>query len=600
MHGVIRVRQLGLIYLLFLILSFFAIKPGLLILDGLAYYSYLPSLFLDGDLNFWNEFRFGGVFNQNGSQTRGITPAGYVSNHWSVGPAVLWWPFWAGGHVLTAILKYFGQPWALNGFSFYYNVGVRFATAIFGLSAILITFSWLQRFFSARSVMLALFLIVFGTPFFWYTYTNADMSHVPAAFAVALYLFVWQKRNESAPGILLDIAIGLTGGLVSLIRLQDGLIFIFLLPIWIREAKSGISSKLTFAKEIGWIAAGAAFVLLLQICVWQIVWGNPLGSIFQVTPFGHSNFYYIFGAHSYPFEIFFSSYHGIFFFAPILLFSFIGLFCALRLQKTRAIGACSILILFFQLFLMSHERWFWEGTSFGMRRLVDWTPFYILGLTVLFDMVERLWVRVACIGAALWTVLLNLTYVARPMSVLFDYQPPSVIFDWMMQILTELPKNIGHVLTPASPPGILLIALIFFAPAGFLVTLGIVRFVESMQNDKSKNIVVGFSIIAVLIGTVYAMVFRAASNGEESKAKYATELNWLKEKSESGYRQGIAEHIFSEGKFLALYKGWEPAKKSFQEAIQVSPKPDALRSRIVAFIRQHLPDREASEYLSRL
>src|SRR5688572_24021057 len=163
-----RKRKL-LLYVLFLIFCVVALKPGLLILDGLAYFSYLPSLFLDHDLNFWNEFTFGGAIKPQAQNVRGITPAGYVSNHWSIGPALLWSPFWLIGHWMTLILP----GWPVNGFSVYYNLAVRFATALMGLLTLLFSVRWAARYSSNRVAVFSAIFVAFGTPFYWYMFLNA-------------------------------------------------------------------------------------------------------------------------------------------------------------------------------------------------------------------------------------------------------------------------------------------------------------------------------------------------------------------------------------------------------------------------------------------
>ncbi len=602
MNAPTSVRKLGLLYALFLVLCFFALKPGLLILDGLAYYSYLPSLFLDGDLNFWNEFRFGGVLNESGSRTRGITEAGYVSNHWSIGPASLWWPFWAAGHLLTRTTQEFHEPWPMNGFSVYYNIGVRFATAILGLSALIFCFFALRRSIASRHTLAALVLVAFGTPFFWYTFVNADTSHVPAAFAIALFLVTYETRMRCGYTRSLAIALGFAAGLATLIRIQDAVIFLFLAVPWAQEIKSGGKSIRNLLREMFWVGLTASAVIALQLFVWDIVFGSPLGPIVQSPPFEDgSNFYYIFSGHFHAYEVLFSSYHGIFFFSPLLLFSFLGLFLSLRLAKTRAMGAVSLTILFIQLFLMANERWFWEGTSFGMRRLVDWTPLFIFGLAALFDEVPRMWIRAVSVLAACWGLLLHWTYAIRPLHLLFEYQTPDVIFKWVFQtVVVDLLKNVKHIFVPTAPASILVISLIWFGSLGFIALLAIIRFVEAIQDGKKKTMQAGFCALLILLGTMYALTARAARNGERSKSQYASQLKWLKDESRNGYAQGIAEHIFSEAKFLALSKGWEPAKKSFQEALQISPTPDSMRLRIATFIRMHLSEEEAKQYLSTL
>src|SRR5438093_2269773 len=125
------------IYVAFVALSSIAMKIGWLIPDGAGYASYLASLFLDGDLNFWNQYTLSGIITPNLIHGATLTANGYIFTFWAIGAPLLWMPFWLIGHLITLIGHHFGQSWAANGFTIYYNIGIRFGTALMGLCALI-------------------------------------------------------------------------------------------------------------------------------------------------------------------------------------------------------------------------------------------------------------------------------------------------------------------------------------------------------------------------------------------------------------------------------------------------------------------------------
>src|SRR6266511_5516501 len=68
------------------------IEPGIMIPDGAGYVVYLPSTWLDHDLLFFNEWQLLGLIRGGIPVFKSVTPTGYLGNHWTVGPSMLWYP----------------------------------------------------------------------------------------------------------------------------------------------------------------------------------------------------------------------------------------------------------------------------------------------------------------------------------------------------------------------------------------------------------------------------------------------------------------------------------------------------------------------------
>ena len=59
--------------------------------DDAGHFTYLRSLFFDHDIDFFNEPYY--------IHHRTVLDTGYVINHWKIGPAILWFPFFLLAHV---------------------------------------------------------------------------------------------------------------------------------------------------------------------------------------------------------------------------------------------------------------------------------------------------------------------------------------------------------------------------------------------------------------------------------------------------------------------------------------------------------------------
>src|SRR5207253_1683295 len=67
--------------------------------DGFYYYAYLRSLAFDHDVDFTNDYRMLGLGDK--SYLFHPTPTGHAQSAWTIGPAIVWSPFFAAGHLVV-------------------------------------------------------------------------------------------------------------------------------------------------------------------------------------------------------------------------------------------------------------------------------------------------------------------------------------------------------------------------------------------------------------------------------------------------------------------------------------------------------------------
>ena len=590
-------RRLFLQYLLFLIICIFALRLGWVIPDGAGFGAYLPTLYLDGDLNFFNQYIHCGIIDRNFIHGSAVTSNGYPLNLWTIGTAVLWTPFWLLGHALTWVTGFFGQRWTPNGFTLYYNFSVHFATAVFGFCTLFLIAGIARKYVDAKSAAATTALITIGTPFYWYLFHLADAAHVPAAFVIALFVVVFlayrsQQRNRTT-GFLL----GLLGGLATIIKPNNVLIFLFPVVLWAAESSS--KKPTILLREASWMIFGAILTISIQFFVWQILFGNPLGPILDK---GVQHYYKFFTGHFWLLDVLFSSYHGMFFFSPILILAFAGLWNLLKTDRTLALASLIILIL--QILLMANERYFWQGTAFGLRRLVDWTPLFALGVAVAYQNILRGWFKSLAFVATAWTLMLYWTYSGRPASVLLFYQSPRQIFSWMSETIRNLPQIWLHFFDLAAPPALFFPPLLICGLLGYVLFLftrkmesHCLRAAESPNPAAGRSIKFGIAGIALILVATYGALFRAWINGEPSKRQYHREIALLAQKQHAILAYEETEFLLHEAKYLSVTRSFEKGRASFLEALKTSPNKEATAAQIRMFVNGHLPRVDALQYL---
>src|SRR5258708_29685973 len=115
--------------------------------DGFYYFAYLRSLAFDHDVNFMNDYRMLGL----GDKTYLFQPTktGHAESAWTIGPAIVWSPFFAVGHVVATRLHAKGLDVSTDGTSFPYRQAVILASLFYGLLGCWFAYRLTRRFFPA-------------------------------------------------------------------------------------------------------------------------------------------------------------------------------------------------------------------------------------------------------------------------------------------------------------------------------------------------------------------------------------------------------------------------------------------------------------------
>lgn len=458
------------------VIAYLFINPYYLFPDGQGCFSYLSSLFYDGDLDFYNDF-----INMKIPVPLALTDTNYIANNWSFGTAFFWTPFYLIAKLLaeTTVNPY--GPW----FWFWVNSG----TVFYGILTFFLLLMILKAMGYAGKKWLIAAAAFIGTPMFFYTFTISSTAHGISAFIVSLFLWVWlySKPKENKAGEAEKnlygkyIILGFLLGMAFMVRPQEALFGIVVL------AELGFSLKQETLKAIKkLIYFSAAFVIGVspQLIIWKIIYGS---FYYAPSKFNLSLKYFSLS------QALFSPYHGIFMWSPVFFVAFTGLL--LGLLRYPKIFTGLILAITGQLFVNSCCVAYWEGYSFGLRQMVSSLPIVAVGLAEFIMFFKSRQKPVKAFGyiliviPCLWAFGLLLNYYAG--LDLLGYLSTKEIINKQASLIYSLPGIFNKFTGLARPQAGVFIGMLLF---GFMFYL----FLDKLKSlfEKSKY---NFIIICLLI-----------------------------------------------------------------------------------------------------
>lgn len=377
--------------------------------DGVEYYAYLRSLTMDGDLQFANEYSAPVFPRVPDLQKLPPTVTGHIPNLASVGPALAWSPLYGVAHLLVIGGRALGVPWRADGYDAPYIVLSTFTSALAGLVIMLAGYRICRRWVGPGIATLAVTSALLGSNLLYYTMREGSFAHALSA-AATLYLLAW-LRLEERPGMGRWGALGAAAGAMVVMYWISALVL--LLPAFtfarlLRAALRGPADRR--GQELRRLALGgaAAIALLLlvvgpQLLAWKVVYGS-----FLAVPHGGD---YIRPRSFQGLQLLFAHLYGLLPWTPALFAGLVGLPLLWRRDRWLTLGLALAFLLYFW-YNASLMRWF-AGGSFGLRRITVLTPWFLIGLALLYDAIGR-WRAIAPIALAAlmggWTTLLLVRY----------------------------------------------------------------------------------------------------------------------------------------------------------------------------------------------
>ena len=373
-------------------------RPQLHGMDTVAYYAWLRAAVIRGSLDVSEEFiRFG-----YGGE-RGLSPTGYRINEWSVGPALLWSPFFLMAHGLVRLGNALGIPWEADGYSAPYQTLTALGSALYALIGLELLRRLALRIASPAAALWGVLTAWLASPLVFYMSAHPFMSHAVDFFVNAGFLLVWTCWEKPTPWARL--ALGWIGGLAAAVRYPNATLLLWPALEDLRQALRAPREGLLRLLSLG---VGAWIGFLPQMIVWRVVFGAWIVG----NPYG------IAGAGTFDLraphllEVLFSTNRGLFPWTPIAAFALAGLVGPLR----RARPAWARLLLAqtgAQLYIVGSWS-VWSGAAaFGPRLLTGLFAGFALGLAALYEAGRRRWGMKPALALSLGAVAWNLILLAR-------------------------------------------------------------------------------------------------------------------------------------------------------------------------------------------
>ena len=374
--------------------------------DGFYYFAHMRSLWFDHDQDLANDYRLLGLGDK--PQLFVPTPTGHAQSAWTIGPALVWTPFFWSGHLVARGLQGAGRDVALDGTSFPYRQSICVAGLCWGLVGLWFCFLLASQFAAESWAAMATALVASGSFLIWYLVKEPTMTHAPSMAAVAFFTWGWATtrghRREWQWA-----ALGLLAGFMATIRWQN-VIFALLPAIeWLAVAAPMVRARQrpllirhVRAGALFFVAAVAGFVP--QMLVWKAIYGQW----FAVSPLGPQIRWW----HPHVVDVLWSSRNGLFATSPILYVGALGLILCWRRDRLFA-AAALVTCVAMVVFNGSIQDW-WGSAAFGGRRFDGVLPLLVVGTAVAAESAAAVVARapqLAIAAGGLLLVIWNLTFM---------------------------------------------------------------------------------------------------------------------------------------------------------------------------------------------
>lgn len=378
--------------------------------DIQIYYSYLPALFVHNDLS----FEFVHQMAPGEGLNYGVANDGLGHNYpkMSMGMAYMYAPFYG---LATVYANAFGYP--TDGFSMPYRMFIMLSAIAYFIPGLYFFRRVLLNYFSEAVTATTMIVVVLGTNLFHYTSShNNPMSHAYTFALVSVFLFFSIKWTDKKTFVNTAI-IGLLGGLITLIRPVNVIVFLFplllgvtsLSSLWFRVKDLAVNHK----KSILLIAFCSFLVMFPQLIFWKWNVGKWI-----VYSYGEEGFFF-----SDPkiIEGLFSYRKGWLVYSPLMITFFVGLYFIYKKYRHLFLPIFITSALFMYI-IFSWWCW-WYGGSFGARPMIDILPLVGLSVAAFFDFIYSRNIKIIA-STSVITILLVLY------SLFNDYQYRLAIIHW--------------------------------------------------------------------------------------------------------------------------------------------------------------------------
>jgi hypothetical protein len=389
---------------------------------------------MDGDLQFENEFRRADplfrryAFTPRGQVRRSLlTSTGHVTNRWSVGPALFWAPFFMLGHGLILVGRAHEPEWKADGYSTPYRWFTALGTAVYAFLGLLLAHSVARKVSRPGPAFLGTLGVWGASSLPVYQYFLPFWPGALVIFPAALLLVLWHR--DQGWGIARWTALGVLSGLLAISHPVAVAWLTLPLLSLVGLDPGNLGQRI---RALGALLAGMAVAAVPELIGKAIVEGSPFRSGYQtVWQFSRPHFLRtLFGAE-----------HGLISWTPIVGLALVGLWWVLR-HRDRRLGIGTLAVFAVMLYVVASYATP-EGSSFGNRFFVLYTPGFVVGAAGLAEAVWqrwRLWAVVLATALVIWNALFAFQWAWG----LLPKRGPVNWGDVVRNQFTVAPKDLAH------------------------------------------------------------------------------------------------------------------------------------------------------------
>jgi hypothetical protein len=342
--------------------------------DGIMYYVYVRSFMKDFDVDLTNEYTHYGLITR--SDLGWPTKTGLRRSIFSVGPAVLWTPFFLLGEGVGRAAATLIADVDLSGYGPVHRNAVALGSLIYGFLAVLLIHDLLRRHFSEATAFLAALMAWLATFLHWYMVQQPTMSHAPSAFAATLVVWLWD-RDRGRRGGWGFFVLGLALGLAMCVRWQSGVLLLLPALELLGRARREPVSLPSLGVSGALLALGALVGAFPQMAVWKAIYDEW---VLRYPPHGAD---FVRLSHPWVLETLFSSRHGLLSWTPVFWLGFLGFVPLLRRRTALALPLLLPLLAMTYVNMCSGD--WWAGAAFSNRRFDSLLAILSLGFAASVD-----------------------------------------------------------------------------------------------------------------------------------------------------------------------------------------------------------------------
>jgi glycosyltransferase involved in cell wall biosynthesis len=388
--------------------------------DIISYYAYLPATFIYHDLSLSFKDTYNGPHKYIFWPEK--TPDGRYVIKSTMGLSILYLPFFAGGHV-AALLT--GAD--AGGYSWPYKIALLLCGVFYLGLGLYYLRKLLLEYFSDKITAMVIAGLVFGTNLFWYSSTEAPMSHV-FSFSMAA-CFLWNTiKWHNKPSLKRSLSLGLLSGMIILIRPTN---IIIVTAFILYNVNNGLSFREKFTlfrnnySYLIVIISSAMLVWVPQMIYWKI----STGHLFFYSYTQNERFFF---SHPQIINGLFSFRKGLFIYTPLMILAFAGIWYLWRQKSPFALAITVFLPL--NIYIIYSWWCWWYGGSFGSRPFIDCYALMALPVAALIQSWIKYKVRIirtALMAVYIVTVSLGIYFsmLYRSGAIHWDSMTKAAFFD---------------------------------------------------------------------------------------------------------------------------------------------------------------------------